>query len=73
MIRFRVGISKASGDIGRNGNITMKKPEARGPTPSEKARKALGQKLNRPSKPPPSPNDLLLEKKAAPTKPIKGD
>jgi len=45
----------------------MKKTEARGPTASEKAKKALGQKLNRPSKPPPSPNDLLPVKKASPT------
>jgi hypothetical protein len=29
----------------------MKKPEARGPKPSEKAKKALGEKLNRPPKP----------------------
>ena len=36
----------------------MKKPEVRGPSPSEKARKSLGQKLNRPQKPPPLPNDL---------------
>ena len=32
----------------------MEKPNARGPTPGEKARKALGNKLNRPAKPPPT-------------------
>ena len=32
----------------------MEKPNARGPTPGEKAQKALGNKLNRPAKPPPT-------------------
>ena len=32
----------------------MEKPNARGPTPGEKAQKALGKKLNRPAKPPPT-------------------
>ena len=31
-----------------------KKPNARGPTAGEKAQKALGNKLNRPAKPPPT-------------------
>jgi hypothetical protein len=30
------------------------KPNARGPSPGEKAQKALGNKLNRPAKPPPT-------------------
>ena len=30
------------------------KPNARGPSPGEKAQKALGPKLNRPAKPPPT-------------------
>ena len=32
----------------------MEKPNARGPSPGEKAKKALGKKLNRPAKPPPT-------------------
>ena len=44
----------------------MKKPAARGPTASEKARKALGNKLNRPTKLPPLLNDVLPAKKAPP-------
>ena len=32
----------------------MEKPNARGPTAGEKAQKALGNKLNRPAKPPPT-------------------
>ena len=32
----------------------MEKPNARGPTPGNKAQKALGNKLNRPAKPPPT-------------------
>lgn len=32
----------------------MEKPTARGPSPSSKAHKALGEKLNRPAKPPPT-------------------
>jgi len=32
----------------------MEKPNARGPTPSRKAHLALGEKLNRKEKPPPS-------------------
>lgn len=31
----------------------IRKPNVRGPAPSEKAQKALGEKLNRPAKPPP--------------------
>ncbi|MEO7167607.1 MAG: hypothetical protein ABI787_04650 [Spartobacteria bacterium] len=33
----------------------MRKTNVRGPSPEEKAKKSLGQKLNRPSKPPPPP------------------
>jgi hypothetical protein len=51
----------------------MKKPDARGPSPSEKARKALGEKLNRPSKPPPAPDDLPPPSRPPPRRPIKGD
>ncbi|HEY2802035.1 MAG TPA: hypothetical protein VGI85_15705 [Chthoniobacterales bacterium] len=47
----------------------MKKPQARGPTPSEKAKKSLDEKLNRPPKPPPAPNDLP----PPPDRPIKGE
>jgi hypothetical protein len=32
----------------------MDKPDARGPSAGEKAQKALGPKLNRPAKPPPT-------------------
>lgn len=32
----------------------LEKPNARGPSASTKARKALGEKLNRPAKPPPT-------------------
>ena len=40
----------------------MEKPEASGPTPGEKAQKALGNKLNRPSKPPPTMPGKKAEK-----------
>ncbi|MBA3962385.1 MAG: hypothetical protein H0X40_10850 [Chthoniobacterales bacterium] len=50
----------------------MKKPEAHG-TPSQKAKKALGDKLNRPSKPPPSPNELPLKRNPPPSRPIRGE
>lgn len=53
--------------------IAMKKPEVHGPSPSEKAKRSLGAKLNRPSKPPPSPNELSLERKPLPARPIKGE
>jgi hypothetical protein len=53
--------------------FVMKKPEARGPSSSEKARKSLGQKLNRPPKPPPTPNDLPPPRRRPPSRPIKGD
>jgi len=33
----------------------MEKPSARGPSPSQKAHRALGPKLNRKPKPPPTP------------------
>jgi hypothetical protein len=49
----------------------MKKPDARGPSPGQKAKKALGQKLNRPSKPPPSPNELRSPRPADRNKSIK--
>jgi hypothetical protein len=32
----------------------MEKPDAHGGSPEEKAQKALGEKLNRPAKPPPT-------------------
>lgn len=32
----------------------LEKPDARGPSAGEKAQKALGRKLNRPAKPPPT-------------------
>ncbi|HEY1583149.1 MAG TPA: hypothetical protein VGF73_08625 [Chthoniobacterales bacterium] len=51
----------------------MKKPQARGPTPAEKAKKSLGQKLNRPPKPPPTPDDLPPGRRPPPSRPIKGD
>jgi hypothetical protein len=51
----------------------MKKPEARGPKPSEKAKKALGEKLNRPPKPPPTPDELPPLRHAPRSRPIKGD
>lgn len=40
----------------------MEKPNARGPTPGEKAQKALGNKLNRPAKPPPTMPGKKAEK-----------
>ncbi len=40
----------------------MEKPNARGPRPSEKAQKALGKKLNRPAKPPPTMPGKKAEK-----------
>lgn len=40
----------------------MEKPNARGPTPGEKAQKALGNKLNRPAKPPPTMPGRKAEK-----------
>jgi hypothetical protein len=51
----------------------MKKPNVRGPSPAEKAKKSLGQKLNRPPKPPPSLDDQPLPRRAPPSQPIKGD
>jgi hypothetical protein len=44
----------------------LEKPAARGPTPHEKAVRALGQKLNRKFKPPPDPS--VLFRKAQPAK-----
>ena len=38
------------------------KPNARGPSPGSKAQKALGQKLNRPAKPPPTMPGRKAEK-----------
>lgn len=40
----------------------MQKPKARGPSPSEKAQKSLGKKLNRPAKPPPTMPGRKAEK-----------
>ncbi|MEO6871029.1 MAG: hypothetical protein ABI233_02280 [Chthoniobacterales bacterium] len=51
----------------------MKKPETSGPTPTEKSKKALGQKLNRPSKLPPSPNELPVPRRKPADRPIKGE
>ncbi len=53
--------------------MAMKKPEVPGPSPSEKAKRSLGAKLNRPPKPPPSPNELPLERKPPADRPIKGE
>lgn len=53
--------------------MAMKKPEVRGPSPSEKAKQSLGAKLNRPSKSPPSPNDLPLERKPSLSRSTKGE
>jgi hypothetical protein len=51
----------------------MKKPNVRGPSPSAKAKQSLGQKLNRPPKLPPSPNDLPVPRRKPASRPIKGD
>ena len=40
----------------------MEKPKASGPTAGEKAQKALGNKLNRPAKPPPTMPGKKAEK-----------
>ena len=40
----------------------MEKPDAHGPSPGEKASKALGKKLNRPAKPPPTMPGRKAEK-----------
>ena len=40
----------------------MEKPDARGPSAGEKAQKALGKKLNRPAKPPPTMPGKKAEK-----------
>jgi hypothetical protein len=40
----------------------MEKPDAQGPTPGNKAQKALGNKLNRPAKPPPTMPGRKAEK-----------
>ena len=40
----------------------MEKPDASGPSPGEKAQKALGKKLNRPAKPPPTMPGRKAEK-----------
>jgi hypothetical protein len=52
-------------------NPSMKKPDVRGPSPAEKARKALGEKLNRPPKPPPTPSDNSLPRRPPPSKRLK--
>ncbi len=51
----------------------MREPKARGPSPSEKAKKSLGEKLNRPPKPPPTPDSLPPPRRSPPTRPIRGD
>jgi hypothetical protein len=43
-----------SDDEGVAAMTKLEKPNVRGPSPSGKARKALGKKLNRPAKPPPT-------------------
>jgi hypothetical protein len=40
----------------------QEKPNARGPSPGDKAQKALGNKLNRPAKPPPTMPGKKAEK-----------
>ncbi len=45
----------------------MEKPDAHG-SPSEKAKKALGEKLNRPAKPPPTLPGGTLEKNDPPAR-----
>ena len=40
----------------------MEKPKTRGPSAGEKAQKALGKKLNRPAKPPPTMPGKKAEK-----------
>jgi len=45
----------------------FEKPNARGPTPREKATRALGQKLNRKFKPPPDPRVLDTKSKSGST------
>lgn len=52
------------------GDGTMKKPEARGPSPARKAKNVLRQKLNRPFKPPPLPNELQSPRFADSKKPL---
>jgi hypothetical protein len=42
----------------------LEKPTSRGPTPREKATRALGQRLNRKFKPPPDPSVLFEKRKA---------
>jgi hypothetical protein len=43
----------------------LEKPTARGPSPREKAERALGPKLNRKSKPPPDPSVLFEKRKGS--------
>ncbi len=45
----------------------MEKPEAHG-SPGQKARASLGEKLNRPSKPPPTLPDKAMEKNDPPAR-----
>jgi hypothetical protein len=47
---------------------SIEKPTARGPTPSRKAHIALGSKLNRRAKEPPTFPGKTLPKKAPPTR-----
>lgn len=47
----------------------MEKPEEHG-SPAEKARKSLGEKLNRPAKPPPTFPGKEIEKKDPPARRI---
>jgi hypothetical protein len=51
---FYFGFGARAKERVRNTKADMEKPNARGPTPSRKAHLALGEKLNRKEKPPPS-------------------
>ncbi len=42
----------------------LERPTAQGPTPDEKAKKALGNKMNRKPKPPPKPPGSVVIKNA---------
>jgi hypothetical protein len=48
----------------------IEKPTARGPSPTRKAERALGKKLNRKSKPPPDPKLLERPNKPEPLRDV---
>jgi hypothetical protein len=50
------------------GRDIMKKPNARGPSPARKAQVALGEKLNRKPKPPPTPTGKPAGKNPIPSR-----